>query len=457
MIKKNLFKSILVITSLLLQLNLLAQTSPVTIHVGTAGTLPTLIAENQKYETTDLTLTGSLNGTDIWYIREMAGCNFIGFYTDGKLANLDLSGANIVSGGNSYFKYFHSGGKEYYTANNQISDYMFIYCISLETVILPKSVTLIGNAAFQGCGGLTSITIPNNVTSIGEGAFGGCTGLKKFVVSEENPNYSALDGVLFNKDKTILLAYPNASSGVYSIPNGVTSIGNAAFQGCRGLTSVTIPNTVTSIGNSAFFDCSGLTNITIGSSVTSIGGSAFFRCYGLTSVTIPNSVTSIGERAFQECDGLTSVTIGSGVTQIQWHAFWNCTGLTEIYSKNLTPAPLLMGWGGIFYGVNKTACKLYVPKGPKLAYQSVPQWQDFENIIEIDMTSINSVEEEKITIQSISNAIVIETKEATPVSVYTLSGQQVYQSVIIGNAEINLNKGVYIVRINNESQKVVVK
>ena len=114
------------------------------------------------------------------------------------------------------------------------------------------------------------------------------------------------------------------------IRNGVTSIGDGAFKGCTGLTSVTIPDSVTSIGDSAFFDCTGLTSITIPDSVTSIGDSAFHGCTGLTSITIPDSVTWIGDSAFHGCAGLTSVTIPDSVTIIGRHAFEGCTGLTSI-------------------------------------------------------------------------------------------------------------------------------
>ena len=123
----------------------------------------------------------------------------------------------------------------------------------------------------------------------------------------------------------------NSYSGSVVIPSkvtysgttySVTSIGDLAFKGCSGLTSVTIPNSVTSIGVLAFMDCSGLTSVTIPNSVTSIGFRAFSGCSGLTSVTIPNSVTSIGVLAFMDCNGLTSVTIPNSVTSIGERAFY---------------------------------------------------------------------------------------------------------------------------------------
>ena len=115
-----------------------------------------------------------------------------------------------------------------------------------------------------------------------------------------------------------------------TLPDGLTSIGGLAFDGCSKMTSVTIPNSVTSIGNQAFRGCRRLTSITIPNSVTSIGIQAFNGCSGLTSITIPNSVTSIGEKAFQSCSGLTSITIPNSVTSIGRNAFFNCFGLTSI-------------------------------------------------------------------------------------------------------------------------------
>ena len=232
---------------------------------------------------------------------------------------------------------------------------LFPYNNTITNITIPSSVISIADGAFSGYNVLTSVTIPSSVTSIGEGVFRRCSGLFAIFVAPGNLSYTSTDGVLFNKDKTVIVACPAKKSGSYSIPtgvtsildyafyesvltsvtipNGVTSIGDSAFSG-SGLTSVTIPNSVISIGDYAFSYCSGLTSVTIGNSVTSIGDSAFSDCSGLTNVTIPNSVTSIGDSAFFYCSGLTSVAIGNSVNSIGDSAFSYCSGLTNVTIPN---------------------------------------------------------------------------------------------------------------------------
>jgi hypothetical protein len=205
----------------------------------------------------------------------------------------------------------------------------FIDCIYLTSVTIGNGVTCIGDYAFAD-NVLTSVTIPNSVTSIGEEAFGYGTSLTSINVDAANPAYSSLGGVLFDKAQATLLEFPGGLGGSYTISNGVTSIGDEAFEDCIYLTSVTIGNSVTSIGDEAFESCSGLTSLTIGNGVTSIGDSAFSGCSDLTSVTMGNIVTSIGDEAFVYCSGLTSISIPYSVTSIGENAFYGCSGLTSV-------------------------------------------------------------------------------------------------------------------------------
>ncbi|MBR1403937.1 MAG: leucine-rich repeat protein [Treponema sp.] len=207
----------------------------------------------------------------------------------------------------------------------------FYGCYGLASITIPDTVVSIGSQAFYGCRGLTSITIPATVTSIGEYAFGGCSELANITVSTENAQYASEDGILFNKDKTLLIHWPaGKTDSEYTIPNGVTSISPYAFYYCNKSISITIPDTVASIGRKAFYGCRGLTSITIPATVTSIGEYAFGGCTELATVTIPDSVTSIEQYAFAGCTGLTSATIGAGVTSVGRDAFSGCRGLTSV-------------------------------------------------------------------------------------------------------------------------------
>ena len=197
------------------------------------------------------------------------------------------------------------------------------------SIIIPQGVTGIGDYAFYGCSGLTSIIIPQGVTSIGVEAFSDCTSLTNITVAVDNSNHESIDGVLYNKAGTSLIACPGGLTNI-SIPQGVTSIGDYAFYSCPGLTSINIPNSVTSIGDDAFTYCLGLTSISIPQGVTSIGDNAFAQCRGLTSISIPQGVTGIGDNAFQSCNSLISISIPQGVTSIGDNACQFCSGLTSI-------------------------------------------------------------------------------------------------------------------------------
>ena len=197
--------------------------------------------------------------------------------------------------------------------------------------IVPATVTTIRDSAFSGCTGLTSITISASVTSVNESAFYGCSKLDSITVAEENANYTAEDGVLFNKDKTELIRYPEGKTGIsYIVPEAVTTIGESAFYGCAGLISITLPDNLTTIGINAYNNCTGLSTIDIPDGVTTIEYYAFSGCTGLTSIDLPDELVTIENSAFANCTKLTSITLPDGLVTIGSTAFRNCTGLTSI-------------------------------------------------------------------------------------------------------------------------------
>lgn len=158
----------------------------------------------------------------------------------------------------------------------------FHHCHGLTSVIIGSGVSRIGDYAFYYCNNLTSVVIGSGVSSIGDYAFFGCGGLISIGVGGGNPYFASEGGVLFNKDKTALIAYPSGRAGAYAIPSGVMSIGNSAFNNCHGLTSVVIPDSVIGIGDSAFWHCSALASAEIGGGVAEIGDYAFLYCGDLT-------------------------------------------------------------------------------------------------------------------------------------------------------------------------------
>lgn len=247
-----------------------------------------------------------------------------------------------------------------------IEEAAFTLC-GFENIQIPDTVQSIGNYAFASCLGLTTVTIPLSVTRIGYAPFRHCTLLTSISVDGDNPAYVSRNGVLFNRDQTLLIQCPNALQNAYVIPAEVTQIGDHAFNNCRNLVSVTIPAGVTNIGTGAFILCTSLRSVNIPSGVSLIPESAFWNCTSLLNVTIPNTVTRIDSSAFAFCD-LVTVTIPPSVTRMGGAVFDSCAGLGAVYFAGDAPvldAPIFSegmnatvyylpgttGWDVTFFGI----------------------------------------------------------------------------------------------------------
>lgn len=306
------------------------------VDVKKAGLLSTLISDDAKYNITDLTVKGDINGDDISFIREMAGADVNGDETKGHLSKLSMKDANIVAGGKPY--YVETTTSAYYSRTNVLTSCMFSKCNKLSSVIFPDNVTMIEEAIFshydykleewKGNPNVTSIIMGDKVTSIYDRAFAG-TGIKNI-----------------------------------DIPNSVTKMGTKVFSGCSNLNTINLPSSITDIG-SIYSGCTGITHITIPSGTTIIAYGAFEGCEALKDITIPDNVIGIREGAFKGCKSLVSVSIGKGLCYIGdssggfsgGFTFWGCNSLMKFTVSEDNPN--FASVDGILLSKNKSQLMAY--------------------------------------------------------------------------------------------------
>lgn len=339
---------------------------------------------------------------------------------DGVLFNKDLTTLIQYPGG----KYVYDG----YTVPNSVTtiDRYALAYTDLETINIPGSVNNIANYAFYDNQNLQSIN-----------------------VTQDNLNYSSINGVLFDKTADSLITYPMGRHGVYSIPDGTIYIKDAAFDGCSKLTAITFPSSITEIGSYAFqsceslvfidlpdgikeiksfafYNCTNLSYINFGKNVTTIEHNAFAYCSALQSVNIPTGVTTL-DRTFTGCYGLNTVTIPSTVNSIGKGTFMWCNNLSTIYNYASTPQSIERE---VFVYADYESlpnCTLYVPEESVELYQTANVWKEFNPILALPQTevidNISAEEYENRTTKKISKdgQILILRGNKT----YTLQGQEV--------------------------------
>lgn len=322
-------------------------TDQVVVNLESAGTLPDKISDTDKNLITNLKVTGNMNGTDLLFIREMAGRDSNGDITRGKLTILDLEDANVPNNviGESQFKSTKIESVILPTSVQTLGWYAFLNCMSLKNIKLPNNLKNIGKCCFQGCTSLKSIELPNSVRSIQEYAFSGCTSLHEINLPKE---LSSLGNSAFKNctslisidiPETIGLIEEYTFFGCSSLisatlPSKLTSIRHYAFGNCYALTSIRFPKSLISIQEYAFSGCSSLASVELAKDLESIGKSAFSSCTGLKTIVIPNEIVTIESSTFSDCASLTSVTLPDKLKNIGWQAFGNCNSLSSINMPN---------------------------------------------------------------------------------------------------------------------------
>ena len=394
-----------------------------------------------------------------------------------KLSSVIINSAGNI---NEYaFSNCTSMGTAIINNNGSIGEYAFAYCNISDKLELGENVTTIGYSAFRNNTNLKQLTLPDNVSGLGEYAFAYCKKLEKVSIGK---GISVLPYRVFAGCS----ALPEIS-----IPSNIASIGDFAFEGCSSLSDVTIEQSnkeaiaenilkIGSNGSSPIFaDCpldevyigrklsygyspfyrnTSLRTVTITDAETEIYDNEFYGCSNLQSFSCGDGVTKIGNWAFSGCSAMKSYSSGTHVTEIGKEAFSDCTGLTSF--TTLAAVPPTCGTQALD-DINKWECTLTVPAESVDDYQAAPQWKEFFFIEEAtgkdDTTDIEDIvldQDYKISISA--DRITIDGVDNMPVSVYTIDGQLLRNMLEYQGEEINLAKGIYIVRIGSRSKKIMI-
>ena len=472
-----------------------------------AGTLSSQITAEEKFNITELSVAGPINGTDILFIRQMAGTdNEANTSTNGKLAHLNLQAANLVSGGGSYYFVKKGTAKKGYgvSEDNLVDHYMFSGCEKLVEVKLPASTQKINNYAFFGCKSLTSCVIPASVDHIGDNAFAQCEALKNMqipasVATMGNAAFNkcaALETITFDDGCAITIINANTFNGCtllkgVKLPSTVEELGKLAFANCSSLTAFTLPAAFiekaadtfqnTPIKNYYVEDgIEGMTAVdgvlynedqtelllypaarednsfTVPKQVGGIGEQAFFGAKNLKQITLSNKLTNILSKAFAQ-SGLTEIVFPAELTSIDAEAFSGCKALTTVTFKG--------GPSGIsekaFFGTGLTTVTFNQMNAvPELHQQAFPTARTTINFFvpadKVDafkqgLTAANAVSPTRFEVKPLTTSSIYDLQQegsAAEVSRYNAAGQRISAPV----------RGLNIVKMaNGKTVKTIVR
>lgn len=278
------FRALLLAAAVLGPLRVAAESK--TVHVEVPGTLPELLTTEEKENLTSLTVSGSLNGTDIGLIAKMAGASMAssaGTSVVGDLTELNLQDARIVAGGDYYAGIL---GRQYYTQDDVFPTFSFVES-KLMSVVLPSSIKAVGQSVFAYNENLSSVTFTCELDSIGAHAFQDCPQLLEIT----------LPTVHYLGDQ----AFMNCGFIDFPIQDGLDSLGNHVFRECQNLRELHLPASVVKMGESAFYRCVSLRAVTLPPGLEEIPASTFSGCPQLETMTLPTNYKRIGDYAFADC------------------------------------------------------------------------------------------------------------------------------------------------------------
>lgn len=427
---------------LLVLIPLKISASSVQVTLPVAGSLNSEIGASIE-QITELTISGPINGTDIVYIRSMS-----------KLVRLNLQDAMIVEGGDFILQ------EGNYTENNILPDSAFWQAL-LKELLLPKDIIAIGKSAFKNCINLENIVVPSSVSIVEEEAFLGCNSLQEVVLSDNITkigNRAFQDCVSLQKI-TLPKNLMSPSDFLFEncenledvlIPEGWTEIGIGMFMGCTSLTTVNLSNSIETIHEGAFYLCPNLTEIHLSEQVDSIGKNAFASS-GITKFTFPEKTTIVSSTCFQYSQ-IEEVELNANCTFIDWKAFSRCFKLNKIDFNSTTPPEVSEDVFEDITDLSKII--LYVPFGIKHVYESHSFWKDF-TIVEKAPNSSIVTPSDSFHVTTYPGGLSILSEKISDIQIYTLNGKLVKQTKsTIGLINIVLNKGVYIIKIDNTSIKI---